>query len=106
MLMKVFSVIGISMTLTIQIAAQVQKNTGTVSGVVRDATRGRAMAGIPVHLTCSDRLFETVTDAEGIFRIPEVPLGTCRITANGASSDLATQDIVVEPSQAPARVLV
>jgi hypothetical protein len=68
--------------------------TGTISGEVQDSS-GAILPGATVTITSQDRGFarETVTDANGRYVFPAVPIGLYRITATlqgfqtAASSD-------------------
>ncbi len=55
--------------------------TFTVSGTVRDSLGGQPLPGTPVLLENGDFLHHATTDAGGSFLIPEVRLGTYRLTA-------------------------
>ncbi|HUE85621.1 MAG TPA: carboxypeptidase regulatory-like domain-containing protein [Vicinamibacterales bacterium] len=56
--------------------------TGTVQGVVRDATGG-ALPGVTITITSQDRGFSrsTVTDGVGRYVFPAVPIGPYRVVA-------------------------
>jgi hypothetical protein len=56
--------------------------TGTISGEVMDATGG-ALPGVTVTITSQDRGFSrsTVTDENGRYTFPAVPIGPYRVTA-------------------------
>jgi hypothetical protein len=69
----------------IAVAAPVQAQpaqTGTVSGDVKDDTGG-ALPGVTVTLTSQDRGFSrtTVTDENGRFVFPAVPIGPYSLTS-------------------------
>ncbi len=56
--------------------------TGTISGDVKDATGG-ALPGVTVTMTSQDRGFSrsTVTDENGRYTFPAVPIGLYRVVA-------------------------
>jgi outer membrane receptor protein involved in Fe transport len=71
--------------------------TGTISGVVKDATGG-ALPGVTVTLQSQDRGFSrsTVTDENGRYVFPAVPIGPYTLTATlqGFETATATDNLV------------
>ena len=62
--------------------AAAQTPTGTIDGVVVD-TSGAVVPGVPVVLTHepTGAVRETVSDAQGIFRVPLLPVGPYTVKA-------------------------
>ncbi|HEX4913084.1 MAG TPA: carboxypeptidase-like regulatory domain-containing protein, partial [Vicinamibacterales bacterium] len=56
--------------------------TGTISGEIKDST-GAVLPGVTVTITSQDRGFarETISDENGRYVFPAVPIGMYRITA-------------------------
>jgi hypothetical protein len=71
--------------------------TGTISGVIEDATGG-ALPGVTVTITSQDRGFSrsTVTDENGRYVFPSVPIGMYSINATlqGFETALITDNLV------------
>lgn len=71
--------------------------TGTINGEVKDAT-GAVLPGVTVTLTSQDRGFarDTVSDANGRYVFPAVPIGMYRITATlqGFQTASSTDNLV------------
>lgn len=73
--------------------------TGSVSGVVRDAASGQPLSGITITLLDTDHAITVATGEDGTFLLEGVPVGTQQITANGDSHVQAVRTVVVEAGQ-------
>ena len=71
--------------------------TGTISGEIKDST-GAVLPGVTVTITSQDRGFarETISDENGRYVFPAVPIGMYRITATlqGFQTALASDNLV------------
>src|SRR2546426_7862214 len=74
--------LGVFLTLAFASTGLAQKTTGDITGTVTDAT-GAILPGVTVNAVCTDtNLTRTaVSDAQGGFRIPELPVCVYRVTA-------------------------
>jgi outer membrane receptor protein involved in Fe transport len=79
------------------VASAQPAQTGTVSGVVKDATGG-ALPGVTITLQSQDRGFarSTVTDEAGRYVFPAVPIGPYSVTATlqGFETAVSTDNLV------------
>jgi outer membrane receptor protein involved in Fe transport len=71
------------LTLVAAVAAFAQENTGSIKGVVKD-TAGAAIPGAKVTASSPTlvRALEAVTDKDGAYRFPKLPVGIYSITVN------------------------
>lgn len=72
--------------------------TGSLSGTVMDAQSGLPVPGAGVHIAGFDRFF-TLTDAQGRFRIGEVPRGAHVLIAAAEGYAFSRADAVCTPGQ-------
>ncbi|WP_326524020.1 TonB-dependent receptor [Sphingomonas sp.] len=77
------------------VAAQVEGN-GAVTGVVRGPD-GNGVPGAVVRVSGTDA--RTVTDANGVYRLPSVPAGQRMIVLEYLGDSPQTLDVVVEPGR-------
>jgi len=74
--------LGVFLTLAFASTGLAQKTTGDITGTVSDAT-GAVLPGATVNAVCTDTNLTraAVTDAQGGFRISELPVCVYRVTA-------------------------
>jgi hypothetical protein len=72
---------GVALLTALAVPAGAQETTGSITGVVRDASGG-VLPGATVAATHTTRGFtrETVTSATGVYTLPFLPIGTYDIT--------------------------
>lgn len=87
------------LTLLLPIAAQAQI-TQTVRGQVTDAVSGRGLPGANVVLMDTALLLGSATDAEGNFKLDDVPIGrrSFKVTFLGYE-ELRLENLIVSPSK-------
>ena len=92
---------GLLAVLFLSVAALVSAQpaqTGTLTGTVKDG-QGGLLPGVSLTATSQERGFTrvAVTDAEGRYRFPSIPIGSYKITANLAGFDaVAISDNLVQ----------
>jgi hypothetical protein len=76
------SVATLLFALALAVPAFAQKTTGDITGTVMDST-GAVLPGVTVTATCPDtnQSRNAISDAQGGYRIPELPVCTYRVTA-------------------------
>lgn len=77
--------------------AQQPRESGTINGKVLNQATGRYLAGAVVSVVGTQ--LETVSSADGSFRLPNVPAGEVTVTATYTDLDRATRTITVRPGQ-------
>jgi hypothetical protein len=92
-------VLGISLALAVSSSAYAQRTTGEISGTVMDSTNA-VLPGATVVAVCSDtNLTRTVvTDTQGGFSIPELPVCVYRVRAELQGFKTVTRDAPVTPN--------
>ncbi|MHC1694061.1 MAG: leucine-rich repeat protein [Eubacteriales bacterium] len=64
--------------------ANYTRNTGTISGTVRDSS-GRPISGATVSITVADTIYSSITASAGFYTITDVPTGTDYIVLSSKS---------------------
>src|SRR5687767_1939731 len=85
-----------------QVRASAQQPAGLVTGTVTDATTGTPVSG--ALLSVLDRGPRSLTDPQGRFRIPNVPLGTQTIRVQRFGYRDMELSVTVSESTAPIEV--
>ncbi|MBK6951832.1 MAG: TonB-dependent receptor [Crocinitomicaceae bacterium] len=71
--------------------------TGTVRGVVKSIEDGNAVPFAKVHLVGTDKF--TATDIDGLFSMPNIPVGTYTIKITSTQYSEFTQEIIIESAK-------
>src|SRR2546427_3552252 len=79
---RAIAAVGVVLTLAFTSTLLAQKTTGDITGTVTDAT-GAILPGVTVNAVCTDTSLPrpAVSDAQGGFRISELPICLYRVTA-------------------------
>jgi hypothetical protein len=79
--------IAIALVFTFAISLEAQVNQSSISGAVRDAS-GSMVPGASLELVSSAKGThrETMTNAEGIYSFPAIPIGTYKLTISSKAS--------------------
>src|ERR1044072_2895682 len=91
---KLGAVLGVALAVATPVSAQ--KTTGDITGSVTDATGG-VMPGVAITAVCTDTAFtrNTVTDAQGGYTLPELPVCVYRVTAELQGFKIVARDVQV-----------
>src|SRR5438034_2403206 len=91
--------LSISLALVASSPAFAQRTTGAISGTVMDSTNA-VLPGATVTAVCTDTNLtrSAVTDTQGGFSIPELPVCVYRVRAELQGFKIVTRDAPVTPN--------
>ncbi|MBT6770582.1 MAG: carboxypeptidase-like regulatory domain-containing protein, partial [Opitutales bacterium] len=75
----------IALPAVLLIAGSINLHAGDIAGRVRDDTNGGYMPGVEIRIEGQDK--KTVTDAEGRYRITNLPAGQYTVRAHSLAYD-------------------
>ncbi|MBT5813542.1 MAG: TonB-dependent receptor plug domain-containing protein, partial [Opitutales bacterium] len=83
----------IALPAVLLIAGSINLHAGDIAGRVRDDTNGGYMPGVEIRIEGQDK--KTVTDAEGRYRITNLPAGQYTVRAHSLAYDTGIQSVSV-----------
>src|SRR6266487_4427133 len=96
---RVILVLAAVVSLAFPLSGLAQKTTGDVTGTVTDST-GAVLPGASVTAVCTDTNLtrNAISDAQGGFRIPELPVCVYKVTAELQGFKSVSREAPVTPN--------